>query len=265
MDDYAPLCETCGYDLEGLDHDAKCPECARPVASSDPGARPGSPWQRQPGFFSLAATAWALLRRPGKLFEHISIRPGSAWLAALSMLGAGVLVADPWIGVWIRDPARNARPWQSLADFARYAGSFAAGAVGVALVLLMLTLIEYRGIRFFSARRGWRLTRVAAWQICAHASVAWTLCGILPLIVLAIKEALVRVLHYSPHAVIDLGPVFGTFNVSDLLSGGGVALGYFLGMMAFEMLVYIGVRKCRFAARLRETPPPAFAPAPATT
>ncbi|MFA6044288.1 MAG: hypothetical protein WC718_04840 [Phycisphaerales bacterium] len=265
MDEYAALCETCGYDFEGLDHDSKCPECGRSVASSDPAARPGSPWQRQPGLFSLAATAWEVLRHPSRLFEQIQIRPGSAGLAAISMLLAGALVADPWIGVWVRDPARNVNALANIGSFVRYGMSFVVGAVGVGLTFLVLTLIEYRGIRFFSGRRGWRLTKVAAWQICAHASVAWVLCGILPLVVLALKEASVRWLHYAPNQVLNLGPALPTLSVQDLIGGGGVVLGYFLGMMAFEMLVYVGVRKCRYAARMRVATKPAFAPSPATT
>lgn len=265
MDEYAALCEACGYELDGLDQDSKCPECGRSVSSSAPGARPGSPWQNRPGVFSLAATAWALARHPGTLFEEIQIRPGGGWLVGVSLLLAGALVADPWIGVWVKDPARNVNALASVGNLIKYGLSFAVGAAGVALLFLLLTLIEYRGIRFFSGRRGWRLTRVAAWQICAHASIAWVLCGLLPLGMLALLETSVRWLHYSPARTLNFGPALPRVSVRDLLSGGGVMVGYFLGMMAFEMLVYVGVRKCRYAARMRMEAKPTVAPIAATT
>ena len=82
----------------------------------------------------------------------------------------------------------------------------------------------------------------------------------------SVTQAMLEIARVGPgDHVIDLGPGFPVISTSDLLSGGGVTLGYFLGMMAFEMLVYVGVRKCRYAARVREASPPAFAPAPATT
>lgn len=174
----------------------------------------------------------------------------------VSLLVAGALVADPWVGVWVLDPARNVHPLSSVLSLATYAMSFLVGALGVGVVFLVLTLIEYRGIRFFSARRGWRLTKVAAWQICAHASVAWILCGALPVVVLALLEVVLRRFHFSPSQTIDLGPGLPGLSVRNLISGGGVSFGYFLGMMAFEMLVYVGVRRCRFAARVPSTPHP---------
>lgn len=45
---HPPLCEACGYNLTGVTNEGRCPECGEPVADSlDPGARPGTPWERR--------------------------------------------------------------------------------------------------------------------------------------------------------------------------------------------------------------------------
>jgi hypothetical protein len=119
---------------------------------------------------------------------------------------------------------------------------------GVGLVLVLLTWIECAGVRFFAARRGWRLTRAGAWQVCAHASAAWGLCGALAMGVLAAYQGVVRVLHVAPSGFLDLRPVLPRVEWNSVALGGGTLVGYGLGLLAFEWLVYRGVRACRYAA-----------------
>ena len=104
----AMRCEACGYVLDGLEEEACCPECGRGVRLSLPGARPGTPWQRAPGLFSLVRTDVGVLLRPGRTFAEIRMQArGWRGLLAANLMVASFLVVDPWVGVFIGDPARN--------------------------------------------------------------------------------------------------------------------------------------------------------------
>ena len=71
-------CETCGYDLTGLDEDALCPECARPLRDSLTD-RPGSPWQRDPGLGSWMTTTAAMLAAPRAFWNDVRVEDWRSW------------------------------------------------------------------------------------------------------------------------------------------------------------------------------------------
>jgi hypothetical protein len=259
MDETTLLCESCGYGLAGLPETSACPECSRPIASSLPASRHGSPWQQSPGPFSWARSSWLAIRHPRRLFAQIRIEPSHAHrLLAINLLLASAAMVGPWTGTFIGDPARAARGVGGWREPVALIFTPLAEVVAVALILLILTWIEQRGIRFFAARRGWRLTKPAAQQICAHASIGWLLCGLLSLLFLATLFSLARLFGLSPGGVLDLRPYVDlSFHWGDLVPLLGLGGSYFLGMLAFELLVYAGVRECRYAARLpapRATP-----------
>lgn len=118
----------------------------------------------------------------------------------------------------------------------------------VSLVMLTLTWIEQRGIRFFAAKRGWRLTRDASWQVCAHASVGWILASGLALLGMASLYAILLVTHRAPTSTITLKPYVNyTINSSSVIYAIIIGSGFFVGLLVFECLVYLGVRSCRYA------------------
>lgn len=116
----------------------------------------------------------------------------------------------------------------------------AVGIPAFTLLLRLLTMIEDRGIRFFGKQRGWRITREVSGAVCAHASIGWVIGGILVFTALSLNfgqtwgsgAGLIRrvtgLMYY-----VQWVPV--------------AALGFFAGMLVFEILVYVGVRECRFA------------------
>lgn len=233
------LCERCGYRIEGLPHDRPCPECGRPVRSSLPGARSGSPWQNHGGQTGGLRTAAAALRRPAALFEQIKIRGGedepllAGNIAATSLL----LVLAAWLAslraIWKSEGSLGAGTVLGAAAVAAIVGGF-----GSVIALHGLTAVEHWGVRFFGARRGWRVTRNVATSVCAHASAGWLLSG----------------------ALVLLGVLLGMWAeiaateapgwLRDPLRSAPTALplaGFFAGLLVFETLVYIGVRRCRFA------------------
>lgn len=81
--EYTLLCERCGYVLEGLDQAGNCPECGKPIAESLPERRVGTPWQQRPGVGSLLATWWMTLRHPLRTLDvmRVGSRQNTRWLS----------------------------------------------------------------------------------------------------------------------------------------------------------------------------------------
>lgn len=240
--DAAILCETCGYDITSLESGMNCSECGRPVASSLPESRRGSPFQNRPGLGNLAATWWLALARPSALFDAIRIDPTSSRLLLRSTLViAGILLSPgPWT-----DFARILRDAPALAWMFNV-------AVGT-LALWILTRIEMIGIRTFGNRHGWRITPEVATAVCAHASVGWIVTGVL---------FLISVMLPFPNISITLPASFGAWSVNvGVIAAPTVAL--LAGLVVFELLVYLGVRRCKYANHARNAAP--VEPAPART
>jgi hypothetical protein len=175
----------------------------------------------------------------------------STVLAALNCVMAGAILVAPWLGTPAGDPARAARGGSDLQVAFTYAWVFAAQTAAVGAVLLCLTWCEYAGIRFIAARRGWRLTRAGAWQVCCHATVGWLAVALAPLAGLAILHVLTSVLRLPLGGAIDLRR-FGLPPTTwgDVLTIAIPAVLALVGLFAYELLVHLGVRSNRYAARL---------------
>lgn len=115
--------------------------------------------------------------------------------------------------------------------------SIAVVAAGFGLVLWFLTWIEIRGLMFFGARHGFRITPRVSTVVCAHASIGWVFAGLLAVFFAGVG---VR--------------VFASVRWGNPLVGAWIArsvplAGFFAGMMIFETLAWIGMRQCKFANR----------------
>jgi len=258
MDEGRLLCETCGYDLDGLDLESACPECGRLVAESHASHRKGSPWQKRPGLISWWHTNYSALRRPGELFASIRLEPRTGrWLAWLNITTAALIMVAPWTGTLIGDPIRTARGSGPLAELLTFTWFFPAQIAAITAVLYTMTLIEYHAIRFIAARRGWRLTRAAAWQVCAHATVGWIILGIAPVFAMAAVYVMRVVLAWPLGRQLDLRVYgLGHTSISTILSWLLPLIAIIAGVFVYELLVYLGVRKCRYAAAVIVPPVP---------
>ncbi len=236
----ALLCESCGYTLDGLPSDGACPECGRAIVLSSPARRSGSPWQATRTVRSWVATNYLILRRPAVLFDRLRVdRTHRNSLLLVNLLLAGGLLAAPWVGTLIGDPARHARGSAFLERNGLFTVSLAGGSLALGSILLGLTAIEAMGVRFFGRRRGWRITPDIAWQVCAHASVGWVVAAILTLLSLVVW---LNLSYFGLSGWMTRGGGW-----SDLSMAAVPAAGFLAGMLVFEILVYRGILRCRYA------------------
>ncbi|MBX3407549.1 MAG: hypothetical protein KF869_12385 [Phycisphaeraceae bacterium] len=229
------LCEGCGYVLEGLDAGGACPECGRPIVESLPGARTGSPFQNDPTWRGFIRQCVMLIREPGRLFARARIgHSADAPLLFRSVAVASIAALAPLCGFALAAAGRSSREHDIIAVL-----MFLFSLWGVFTVLLLvLTTIERVGITFFANRRGWRVPPPVARTICANAAPGWIAAGVLCGIGLCAVPAMLRVAR-------DVPPPWRT--TADAAAASPPLLGFIAGMIVFEMLVYVGVRRCRYA------------------
>jgi hypothetical protein len=113
--------------------------------------------------------------------------------------------------------------------------------LGIALFLTIggLTVIESIGIRFFGRQRGWRITHDVAWTVCSLASIGWFIGAC----VCALGIALIHLGGMQHQRLID------SRHLPDFIDVGAIVAiaGALIGLLYFELLVYLGIRQCRFA------------------
>jgi hypothetical protein len=104
------LCEQCGYVLDGLPVDSRCPECGSFIRDSLPEHRHLSAWEsagrpieKLAAFFT---TTGLVLLRPAHFFRHLSARASSTsarsfafihWLLAAAIIGRAASIHGEWL------------------------------------------------------------------------------------------------------------------------------------------------------------------------
>lgn len=237
--EFTLLCETCGYVLEGLAEEGNCPECGRAIASSLPSARAGTPWDRGPSVRSWFATGWMVVTRPGRTFERVRIdRPQLGGLFVANVIAGAALATIPMgiaVARWL---------WREFTEAAiavPIAILIPAGAWAlVALLFVLLTSIERTGLVIIGRAHRWRVTWTVTASVCELASAGWVIAGLAVGLTSLIPLFVERRVRYR-----WLGPWAEEVTL-------GVCVGAALiGLLIFETLVYIGVRRCKFANRAR--------------
>jgi hypothetical protein len=218
------LCEACGYDLAGLPADAHCAECGTPVARSLPSRRRGSAWQRRPGAIAWVQTAFAVLRHPRRVWDDFRIEPRRS----LSLTLTTFAIASVVMVTFVAPTIPQATPLNA-----------AGGLLVLFGVLLGLTLVEFLGIQLIGRKNKWRITPDVALTVCAHASVGWVVAAVLTgafrhMAFVGNTDPLPRLNPSAPPIVFERWFLFPI-------------AGFALGLLVFAVLVYLGIRRCRFA------------------
>jgi hypothetical protein len=146
------LCESCGYTLNGLPSDARCPECGTPVVESVKDGRRPSAWEQARGSASMMAfikTFFDVLLRPTTFFRQLSVRGpiGRAYAFAwITLIVIAIAFAWNAVGHWMLVAG-----WRS--------NLFLIGNMGFSATIVLLPLLtsfaaklthweaSYRGLR----------------------------------------------------------------------------------------------------------------------
>ncbi len=241
-DEYTLLCERCGYVIEGLETAGACPECGKPIAESLPERRVGTAWQQGPSVANLRATALMTLRDPLATLDTIKFGPSNSKRLSFrySVIAGYTLAYGACLLVTFHPGFGPLGGWEIQPLW--YAGYIMSAIFGAILVLPfagvfeLLTHVERRGLQYFSSRRGGRVSKDVAREICAHGAVGWALggAGFSGSIVLA---SLLFVGSGKP----TLMPIGFLLGISFLLAG----------FLFFEVFAWLGLRRCKFANRVR--------------
>ncbi|KAA0215620.1 MAG: zinc ribbon domain-containing protein [Leptolyngbya sp. PLA3] len=230
------LCEHCGYVLNGLRRRDACPECGRPIMDSHPDARVGSPWQRGVRMGVLHNTV-AFIRSPWRMFGQVRVdEPSARRLEAESIAWAGTLLAL----------LAGSRALLAMRDAGPGIGMIVLVAVIVPVIgfvlfvflLLGLTATERIGIRVFGKFHHRRITRAVAETVVAHAATGWIVSALLTWAGWLLGSGTAWLGRREPWAMWEL-----TLTAPYWMP----VAGFIIGLLWFETLVYVGVRRMRFA------------------
>jgi len=150
------LCERCGYVLNNLPNEGRCPECGTLIAESSPTRRLPAPWEqdKQPHWRGFLQTTLRVIFTPSSFFRSLAIdvptdRSGS--FATIHCLVASVL-----FGVAAEAHLAWLLPLMSYSPALRWPGG-ALGAVVAFATLLFVTRVAARLTHWEATYRGLRM------------------------------------------------------------------------------------------------------------
>jgi hypothetical protein len=233
MDEYALLCESCGYSIDDLDQSLPCPECGKPILESLPHLKAGSPWQKRHAFLNLIKTWFLTLARPRYLFRQLNINQDSGIFLLLVGLFVAylipvVVVISVYTILLIKEGSNG-----DIFPFVIMAIIIAIVCWIVSVIYGALGVIR---LRYFARRRGYRLTAPSQWTIVGHASMGLTILPILITITIAIILTMVA---------FEVDASSNTAKKLQLLSGFILVFSIPLAIIIFELLLHIGSRNLR--------------------
>lgn len=234
------LCERCGYCVEGLATESPCPECGRPIAESLPAKRVGSPWQRAPGLGTLGPTMARTLLLPSRCWRRVRPEWIESWNLLHSSLGIAAALHSLATAILLIVPPSR-KDW-----FSDLFVSTVILLIPFYILLFLMTMVEEIGLRIIGRTRGFRIDKHAATAICAHACAGWVAGGALMIAGAVIGASLSAAAQRRDGGMLV-----------DLLLHAHLALplaAFAVGLLWFETLCWLGMRRLRYANRLTVTP-----------
>ena len=257
-DEYTLLCERCGYVIEGLDTSGNCPECGKPIAESLPERRVGTPWQQSPGVGSLVATWWMTLRHPLRTLDVMRVggRRNRNSLQIVTILAASLIAACGLVAYPIYEAITTESPFTGL----QVALTVFIWALIPPIPLFVLTWIESRGLTIISRTRGFRVDTPLASSITSHGCVGWLLSALLFFILFPSGTAIIESARPSLLEYYEGRVLAGVWNELPVPPAPDWALwvdralwgtGLLAGFLFFETFAWLGLRRCKYANRVR--------------
>ncbi len=251
IDEFTLLCERCGYVVDGLPPEGACPECGKPIVESLPERRVTLP----------PSAAWRIalsdMRHPVRALDKMAIEP-SCKEHGLELR----LLASAAVALWVV-PFTLAMGIYQIRLGTISIDAVTNGLVAMLILLVLtwivlevLTRIEGMGLRFLGSRRKLRVTKLIAACICARGCAGWLAGACLahvPLWIAAIVWITYSGIedhgsYSSPTLPSWAWPVV---EFSPLLASAAMLSGF----LFFETFAWLGLRRLKYANRVRPTMP----------
>jgi hypothetical protein len=157
------LCEGCGYVLNGLPADSRCPECGKPIEESAGHERTATPWESQRPAAGFVRTSMEVIFKPTAFYRTLAVR-GSVesarrfaivhwWIAAALF---GITCATHTVWYWFRIQSMRS-PLQSPREVAIFIAAAVVLTVMTYFALDWITRIAARLTNWEATYRGIRL------------------------------------------------------------------------------------------------------------
>lgn len=235
------LCEGCGYVLNGLPPDSRCPECGKPIDESAGHARVAPPWESDRPASGFFRTTLDVIFRPTAFYRTLPVRGSVSsarrfavvhWWIAAALFGITCATHTVWYSLSLqsmRSPLNNPR------EIATYA-----------VAMVVLTLVTYFALDGITRVAG----RLTTWEA--------TYRGIRLPYEIVLRGMYFHAAHYLPVGLAAFTTVVGyqvllTFNAVSLASGATYL--YVLSGQVVLSAVYlfntywIGMRNMMYANR----------------
>jgi hypothetical protein len=150
------LCERCGYVLNNLPIDSRCPECGSLIAESSPTLRVPAPWEQtqRPSWRGFWQTTSQVIFSPSRFFRSLAIHVPADRSASFAVIHFGI--ASFLFGIAAEGHLAWLLPLTGYSSALRWPGGIAAA--GVAFTTLLLgTRLAARLTHWEAMYRGYRM------------------------------------------------------------------------------------------------------------